>query len=64
MEPKKQRFGLDDFPFQLGDCLMLYLSIFGDVLFLFTPPKTNMSPKKGPFQKDSSLPTTIFEGTC
>ena len=30
----------------------------------FTPPKTNMSPKKVPFPKESSLPTMIFWGTC
>ena len=29
-----------------------------------TTPKTNMSPKKEPFQKESSLPTTIFQVTC
>ena len=27
-------------------------------------PKINMSPKKGPFQKETSLPTIIFEGLC
>ena len=27
-----------------------------------TPLKTNMSLKRGPFQKESSLPTTIFRG--
>ena len=28
-----------------------------------TPPKTNMSLKNGPFQKESSRPTIIFQGT-
>ena len=28
------------------------------------PPKINMSPRKGPFQKESSLPTIILEGLC
>ena len=25
-------------------------------------PKINMSPEKGPFQKENSLPTIIFQG--
>ena len=26
------------------------------------PPKINMSPEKGPFQKEDNLPTSIFQG--
>ncbi len=29
-----------------------------------TPRKINMSPEKGPFQKEHSLPTGIFQGIC
>ena len=29
----------------------------------YYPPKTNMSPKKGPFQKESSFPIAIFQRT-
>lgn len=29
-----------------------------------TPLKTNMSPEKGPFQKENNFPTTIFQGAC
>lgn len=32
--------------------------------FNTTPTKTHMSPKKGSFRKQSSLPTTIFSRTC
>lgn len=32
--------------------------------FNTTPTKTNMSPKKGSFRKQSSLPTTLFSRTC
>ena len=28
----------------------------------FTPVKINMSPKKGPFQKEHRLPNIIFSG--
>ena len=31
---------------------------------VYTPPKTNMFPKKGPFRKESSLPTLIFQKTA
>ena len=30
----------------------------------YTQNKNNMSPKKGPFQKESRLPATIFQGIC
>ena len=29
-----------------------------------TLPKTNMSPEKGPFQKETSLPTIHFQVLC
>lgn len=38
--------------------------IFVGKLHIITPPTIDMSPpKQGPFQKESCLPTTIFEGT-
>ena len=35
-----------------------------EMIAKITPTKTKMSLKMGPFQKVSSLPTTIFQGTC
>ena len=29
-----------------------------------TPPKFNIAPENGPSQKESSLPTIIFQGLC
>ena len=34
------------------------------LLMVSIPENERMSPKKGPFQKESSLTTTIFQGTC
>ena len=31
-------------------------------IIVIIPQKINISPKKGPFQKESSLPTIIFRG--
>ena len=45
--------------------MLLYLHLIGDYdinVGKFTPLKTNMSPQEGPFQKESSLLTTIFSG--
>ena len=33
-------------------------------LEMVTPLTINMSPKKGPFQKEIHLPTIDFQGTC
>ena len=34
------------------------------VLGIYTLPKTNIAPEKLPSQKESSLPSTIFQGLC
>ena len=33
-----------------------------NIIYILPPMKINMSPKKGPFQKENRLPTIIFSG--
>ena len=37
---------------------------FRDLYYPPTSRKFNIAPKNRPFQKESSLPTTIFQGLC
>ena len=37
---------------------------FASGILRYTPPKINMSPERGPFYKENSLPTITFQGIC